>query len=320
MEKNFSITGGILNNSNPWYGKEGISYEKIFDILSKIGIFKGIELTYPNSFWGNLENASRVINNSGIKVISIYSNELSGEETNKGIFTSNDEKFRRKKVNEFCKLMDFTAKFNIPTITTGVFGDQFDYPFQVDYKYAWNTLIKSFKEITQYREDINIALKYKLRDPGTRRFLTNVGETLFFIEKVGSSNLGVCLDTSHSLLSQESMGLVVNQLLQENKLFQLDLDDCYRFNDDELIPGTVHFWEFLELLYYLEREKYDGFYNINIASLRDDVISSLKISVSILKKYLKIVHKIGLDKFKKILNHKEIANTYSILVKEIFKI
>jgi hypothetical protein len=56
-----------------------------------------------------------------------------------------------------------------------------------------------------------------------------------------------------------------------------------------MIPGTVHFWEFLELMYWLERLNYNGWLALDIFPTREDPIEACRISIENVEKLRELV-------------------------------
>ncbi len=68
-----------------------------------------------------------------------------------------------------------------------------------------------------------------------------------------------------------------------NKLFHMHFNDNYRFWDDDMIVGSVHFVEFVELLYWLKKLNYSGWYSMDQYPYREDAQGALRGSVEFLQ-------------------------------------
>jgi xylose isomerase len=67
------------------------------------------------------------------------------------------------------------------------------------------------------------------------------------------------------------------------KLFHMHFNDNYRYWDDDMIVGAVHFVEYVELLYWLNELKYDGWYSMDQYPYREDGQAALQSSVEFLQ-------------------------------------
>jgi hypothetical protein len=67
-----------------------------------------------------------------------------------------------------------------------------------------------------------------------------------------------------------------------DKLFHLHFNDNYRSWDDDMIVGSVHFVEFVELWYWLGELGYRGWYSMDQYPYREDGQGALRASVEFL--------------------------------------
>jgi hypothetical protein len=50
-----------------------------------------------------------------------------------------------------------------------------------------------------------------------------------------------------------------------------------------MIAGSIHIWQVLEMLYYMERIGYDGWYSLDIFPYREDIIAACELSIENVK-------------------------------------
>ena len=109
---------------------------------------------------------------------------------------------------------------------------------------------------------IRFALEYKPKEPRTHSYLARCGDTLLMAQRTGQPNVGVTIDTGHSFAAGENVAEAAVMLAAYgDKLFDLHFNDNYRFWDDDMIVGSVHFAEFVELLFWLREIGYRGWYS-----------------------------------------------------------
>lgn len=124
---------------------------------------------------------------------------------------------------------------------------------------AWQWLVEGLKESVRFSEDHNVVLAIEplVRIEGD--VVNTLEDTLQIIEEVGSTNLGVNLDTGHANITNESLTDYV--LLLGNKLINVHLDDNYGKNEDHLCPGmgTMEYGSFFDSLI---RNKYEGYLSV----------------------------------------------------------
>ena len=83
--------------------------------------------------------------------------------------------------------------------------------------------------------------------------------------------LGAMVDVGHSLMAYENVAESAALLHYfGQKLFYMHFNDNWRLWDDDMTVGSVHTIEMLELLYWLDRMKYTGWYALDIFPYREN--------------------------------------------------
>ena len=217
-----------------------------------------------------------------------------------GAFAHQHPKTRNAAIDEGRKAVDIARQLGAADVTIRLFSDGFDYPFHIDYATHWNTLISSIKTIAKYASpDINVAIAYKPREP--RKFLTvsSVGKSLSLCQEIAMKNVGVSMSFSHSMMAYENPAESIAFLSRSNKLFQVYFSDCYRYDDDAMIPGSVNMWELMEALMYLKTTKYKGYLTLDMMPFRIDPIQACQIAVGNLLIFWKKLEKLDTTELRK---------------------
>ena len=95
--------------------------------------------------------------------------------------------------------------------------------------------------------------------------------------------MGVTIDTGHSLVAGENVAEAAVLLSDHGaRLFHLHFNDNYRSWDDDMIVGSVHLVEFVELWFWLEELGYQGWYSMDQYPYREDGQGALRASVEFL--------------------------------------
>ena len=105
------------------------------------------------------------------------------------------------------------------------------------------------------------------------------------------------------------------------KLFAIHLNDNYRNADPDMIMGSVHFWEYLELFYYLNKTNFDGYCYLYIESPRDDREKSLALSAKLALKFKGLADKLipHSDEIDTNLKNYRFADNMELISELIFK-
>ena len=92
------------------------------------------------------------------------------------------------------------------------------------------------------------------------------------------------LDTGHAFVAGENMAESAVFLSDYGRrLFHLHFNDNYRSWDDDMIVGSVHLVEFIELLFWLREIGYEGWYSMDQYPYREDGQGALRSSVEFLQ-------------------------------------
>ena len=82
------------------------------------------------------------------------------------------------------------------------------------------------------------------------------------------------------------------------RLFNIHLNDNYPGWDDDMIAGSVHLVEYLELLYTLRKVDYAGWCSIDIFPYRESAERATEESVAFVSACDRWVGKIGMEKIR----------------------
>lgn len=279
-------------------------YERVEKISELDGI-KGIEITFPGDV--NKENSERVkslLKEKNLSISSMGVELVCDKEWKTGSFTSPNFEIRKKAIQLTKEAMDIAKEFGVEVINLWLGQDGFDYVFEVDYVSAWKNLIECLKECADYRPDIKLSVEYKVSEPRMNCIANSGGKALAIAQATGRSNVGVTLDIGHAFNAGENPAEIASILLTEGRLFHLHLNDNYRIADDDMPAGSVHWPQYIELFYWMERLGYKGWYSLDMYPYRDDPMAACEASITFIKGALNFVRA-------KIMNNDFQNNKYS---------
>lgn len=286
---------------------------------AKLKDLDGVELTYPDSInEENLPDMKVALAQYGLQVASIYNNISSHPKWQRGALTSS-EATRREAIAHAKRCMDICAELNCPTMTFSILQDGHDYSFQSDFLEDWKNIVASLQEIADYNPNVKIALEYKSQEPRIRIILGNVYSAVLLANEVNRVNVGVTVDVGHALNAGENMAQSCALLAMYGKMFHTHLNDNYRKWDDDLIVGSVHFIEYLELFYWLRRCNYSGWYGLDIFPYREDPGRACEESIAFIKKCFDIIDAIGMEQLGELIKKKDIPETLKKIREVAFK-
>lgn len=300
------------------YRKDKMSLRKKLEKISRIENVVAVELDYPTDFKDPVKMKA-ILEEVGLSVSNIEIDLFGDKKWKYGTLSSRDEEIRGEAI-ELCKNgMDAAAILGSYQISLWLGQDGFDYPMQVDYQIYWENAITSIEQIGKYREDVKICIEYKCREPRVHIQFGTVGKTLGIVNSIGLKNMGVLLDVGHALMAYENPAESAILLNRYKRLFHIHFNDNFSHWDDDLIVGSVHLWETLELLYWLEKINYQGWYSLDIFPYREDGLTAIRQSIRNLKVLMKAAKELDREKIDSLQKANDAAGMIEVLREAIFK-
>lgn len=267
--------------------------EEYLDDLVKVKDLTGVMMHYPDPVdEQKAEAVRRALEERNLALASLDVDLFSNPQFARGSLMSPQPKIRKKAIEMTKRSLDLAEQLGSEVVNLWPGQDGFDYPFQIDYREQWDLLLDALEEVASYNPRVKLSLEYKLREPRTHSTIATSGVALFLSQIVQLPNVGVTIDLGHSLNCKESPANVVALLDKFKKLFVLHLNDNFRDWDDDMVVGTVHFWETLEFIYYLYHSDYQGWLGLDIFPYREDPVLACSLSIENIKWLLEVVAKI----------------------------
>jgi xylose isomerase len=244
----------------------------------------GVEVTYPGDVnEDSYEEFALLLEKHNLRIAAIGVELVCDKEWQTGSFTSVDAGVRRKALDLVTAAMDFAAAHRIKVVNLWLGQDGHDYFFQADYVKQWDYLVAGLRECGRHNPEVLLGLEYKMSEPRLHCLLGSGGVALAAAMATGEKNVGVTMDVGHALNARENIAETAAILLRQNRLFHLHLNDNYIIADDDMPVGSVHVIHFLELLYWLKKLGYEGWYSLDMYPYRDSPDSAVAASVTFLR-------------------------------------
>ena len=140
---------------------------------------------------------------------------------------------------------------------------------------------------------MRIGLEFKPKEPRTHSYLARTADTLLCAKECGD-NVGVTIDTGHAFVAGENVGESAALLkLFGDRLYHMHFNDNHSSWDDDMIVGSIHMVEYFEMLYWLERTGFDGWFSMDQYPYREDGAGALRASVRFLHRLHSILDRVG---------------------------
>lgn len=289
MKNRYSVILGNLGNTCdrflPTGYKDVPSKTEMIRQAAAIPGIEGIELV---GTWDITEaNALEIktaLDIAGLACVSIIPDLFSQKRWGLGSLSAKAAETRRQALEECRCVSRIAREIGCPLINLWFGQDGYDYPLTADYRTQRAALMENIRLIASEFPDLRYALEYKPKEPRNFSFQARAADTLLMALETRATNVGVCIDVGHALMAGENVAESA-VLLQHHgeKLFHMHFNDNYRSWDDDMIVGSVHLVEYLELLHWLRETGYSGWYSMDQYPYREDGAAAVHESVAFLR-------------------------------------
>lgn len=289
MRKYAAILGNLGNTCDRFCGsyKDNPSSMEMLKRAGKIDGITGIELV---GTWDirpdNVGEMKVALDDMGLECVSIIPDLFADKVWRFGSISAKDAAVRQKAMDYLRKMGDIAREMKCRIINLWPGQDGYDYLFQGNYLVERGWLVENIAVLAGEFPDLKFALEYKAKEPRTHSYLARMADTLLVCLQTGCANVGVTIDTGHAFLGGENAAEAVVLAKQAgNRLFHMHFNDNYKQWDDDMIVGSIHSIDYLELLYWLDECGYDGWLSMDQYPYREDAAGAISESINWLKKF-----------------------------------
>jgi sugar phosphate isomerase/epimerase len=296
-------------------------YERL-KIAGQQDLIRGVELIEGQDDDVNRQNYKQVrqaVQDNGLVVCSLNPNLWGERQWGRGSLGSRKAAIRQQAIERVKAAMDLAAELDCPAVGIWPGQDGYDYVFEEDYEQMYDRWVSAVQECADYNPAIKLALEYKPYEPRTHSTIDTAPKTLLMINDIERPNVGMVLDVGHALVQHENLGDVVHLAQRRKKLFHLHLNDNYADWDWDMNFASVRLFEFIEMLYWLKRTGYDGWYSIDIFAYRTDGPASVYESLAWLEALLSFVEQNGPQTFTGLIEQNNPIATSQFFRRALFK-
>ena len=288
------------------------------EMLDQLAATEGadtLEMDYPfmPPVDRDVSKMKKLLDSAGVKVCTLEIDHYTDPKWKFGALTSHDPSLRAEAVDVAKQGMDAAAELGAEQVNLWLGHDGYDYPMETDYPLCWERTMDGTRKIAEYRKDIRVCIEYKPKELRVHSLVSTVGKALLVANEVGLDNVGVNIDTEHALMGFENLADSAALCHRYGKLFYLHLNDNYGEWDHDMIVGSVNVWGTLELLYWLDKIGYDGWYTLDIYPYRQNAIKSAEESIKNIKALRKIAAGLDESKLKELREKNDFAPIMQML-------
>jgi xylose isomerase len=286
------------------YGQR-LSTDELIKAATQVEGLTGVELVgkwHVND--ENLTDVKSKVSDAGFEVTCVTPDIWASAQWGLGSFSSSDPKIQSAAADAVKRSMDWAAQLDCTIVDLWFGQDGFDYPFEADYRAQWDRIIERTRECADHNPHVNLVIEYKPKEPRTHCTISTVGKTLLLIERVDRPNVGGMVDIGHATIAYEYTPESVALLdYFGNKLFYMHFNDNWHRWDDDMTFGSIHLVESLELLYWLDRIGYDGWYALDIFPYRENGVAAATESIKWAQALHGLLSTVGRDRIGKIIEN-----------------
>ena len=296
------------------YGEDRVLSE-LFETAARVEGLTGVELV---GTWhvtpDNVDVIREELERNELNLVSIIPDHFTSKVFAKGAFTAKGPAVRARAIADTKAMMDAAAELDCDLINIWNGQDGHDYPLQADYEEERDWLVEGLRECARHRSDVRLSLEYKLKEPRTHSYVGTAAGALLVAQEVGVPNVGVTIDVGHALAAYENVGESIAVLARAgNRLFHMHFNDNYRLWDDDMIVGSIHTVEYLEILYWLDRVGYDGYLSLDQYPYRENPEGAIAESIKWLKVFRAMLDRVGIDRVTEVLGRGDAIETQQLL-------
>jgi sugar phosphate isomerase/epimerase len=278
----FALGGGVAHPANK------TSTLELVEIAGTVAGLTALEVNYPEHFVdatpATLSSAIKDagLTNTGIQV------RWPASQFSDGGFTHPSAEVRAAAVQTAKEAVDVCREMGSDHVVLWPAHDGYEYPFQMDYRSAWQHLVECYGEVADHAGDITVSIEFKPAEPRARTLLSTTGSVLALIAETGRENLAVTLDLAHMLMAHENPAQSIALCLTQGRLKGLQLNDGWGAADDGLALGSVNLVQTLEGAFYLLRDGYAGTYYFDTDPIRENPVRECETNIARTKEILAI--------------------------------
>ena len=288
--------------------KQSTGLEERLKGIAGIKGISGVELCYePGGEEGNASLVKKLLAANSLRAPVVNAPLVGNKMWKFGTFSAADAHVRDEALRVARETIDFAETVDAQIVNFWLGQDGFDYPFQADYTQQWENMVRAVRTCAEYKPSVRLALEFKPREPRNRSLIDSASTALLLTREIDRPNVGVTIDNGHVLQVGANMAQAAALCARAGRLFNLHLNDNYAAWDDDMIAGSVHLTEYLELLYVLRKINYAGWCSIDIFPFREDAFRATEESVAYLAAYNRWVEKVGMEKIRSLVDRGDVT-------------
>lgn len=308
------MMGRVADKFHEYYPAKSL-VERLED-AKKVKSASGIEVVFPSEF-SDLNETIKIIKENGLPLSALNLNVKSEKRWEKGSFTNPDPQIREQAVKSMWAAMDLAVELGTDMVSCCPLIDGHNFNFEVNYLDQWAWLEEGIKRGASHRSDVRVSLEYKLNECRNANILADMGRSLYLCERIGLPNVGVTMDVGHAIMARETPAEVLSIASLSNRLFYVHFNDNDRYWDWDMLPGSVNLWDLLEVVYYLKKLDWKGWFSYDIVVRDGGIVETMAAGIANVLNAEKLIEKIGMEVIEDWISNRSTAYTLQSLIEAL---
>lgn len=294
------------------------TYEKL-QMVRQIKGFDGVEMVFPHET-SSPEEISSMMRELQLNWAAINVNVKKDPQFVAGSLSRPIKQIRDEAVALIKRAKDFAKAVGAPLVTCCPLSDGYDMLFQVDYQAAWKYLVETIGEAADYLPEIPLFLEPKYSEVRVHCHLDSTSKALLLLKEIGNPNTGITLDLGHSIQSQENPAQMLVTTKESGFDVYIHTNDNDTKADWDLVGGSRHFLNYVELLFWAKEYGYDKYFTTDASPRIYNIIDFFERHAEISLGIWNLVNSLDAGKYRRLMREENHNELISLVTREIYRL
>ncbi len=205
-------------------------------------------------------------------------------------------------------------------ISDRLLSDGYDMLFQVDYQASWKYLIETIGEAADYLPEIPLFLEPKYSEVRVHCHLDSTSKALLLLKEIGNKNTGITLDLGHSIQSQENPAQMLVTTIESGFDVYIHTNDNDTKADWDLIGGSRHFLNYVELLFWAKEYGYNKYFTTDASPRVYNIVDFFERHAEISLGIWNLVNTLDAAKYRRLMKEENFNELTALVTREIYRV
>ena len=294
------------------------TFEKL-QTVQKIKGFDGVEMVFPHET-STPEEISSMMRELQLNWAAINVNVKKDPQFVPGSLSRPVREIREEAVAMIKRAKDFAKAVGAPLVTCCPLSDGYDMLFQVDYQASWKYLIETIGEAADYLPEIPLFLEPKYSEVRVHCHLDSTSKALLLLKEIGNKNTGITLDLGHSIQSQENPAQMLVTTIESGFDVYIHTNDNDTKADWDLIGGSRHFLNYVELLFWAKEYGYNKYFTTDASPRVYNIVDFFERHAEISLGIWNLVNTLDAAKYRRLMKEENFNELTALVTREIYRV